>query len=232
MRRFWICTLIAWCVPAAAMAQNSSWGVAGSITPRWSVPSNLGTVFGGNVDIRGSDVTIGVARGRELGGDWSVSYVHKKIRDGSRVEDLGQFCPQTNACFTEGELSLTRGVTIDGIEAHKFVPFATIKRRVQVGMNFGGGIGSFKRDLEHHEFSADFVSADPRTGQMTFRQREEVTTTPAKELFPLSFMPLGTVQVAVGVIAAPGVKIRAAGGLSFPGTTSFSLTGVYLFGAR
>ena len=232
MRRLWFYTLMVWCVPAAAMAQSSSWGVVGSVTPRWSVPSNLGTVFGGNVDMRGSDVTIGVARGRELGGDWGVSYVHKRIRDGSRVEDLGQFCPQSNSCFTEGSLLVTRGVTMDGIEVNKFVPFATIKRRVQVGMNVGGGIGSFKRDLEQHEFGADFVSADPRTGQVTFRQTEQVTTTPAKELFPLSFMPLGTAQVAVGVIAAPGFKVRAAGGLSFPGTTSFSLTGVYLFGAR
>ena len=35
-------------------------------------------------------------------------------------------------------------VTIDGIEAHRFFPFATIKRRAQIGLTIAGGVGSWK----------------------------------------------------------------------------------------
>jgi hypothetical protein len=40
------------------------------------------------------------------------------------------------------------------------------------------------------------------------------------------------VQAAVAVIVAPGLKVRFAGGIDFPGTNRFSISGVYLFGAR
>jgi hypothetical protein len=45
-------------------------------------------------------------------------------------------------------------------------------------------------------------------------------------------VPFGKVEAAVGVILAPGVKIRGSGGFDFPGYTMFSITGVFLFGAR
>lgn len=48
----------------------------------------------------------------------------------------------------------------------------------------------------------------------------------------LSPFPLGKVEAAVAVIAAPGLKIRASGGFNFPGYSVFRITGVYLFGAN
>jgi len=48
----------------------------------------------------------------------------------------------------------------------------------------------------------------------------------------LSVVPLGKVQAAVGVLVAPGLKIRAQGGFDFPGYEKFSVAGVYLFGSK
>src|SRR5690242_9047919 len=71
-------------LPAVALAQDvSRWGIVGSVTPQWKVPSQLEKIFDGTVDIKGSDVSIGIARGRSRGGDWGVSFVHKRFKDGS-----------------------------------------------------------------------------------------------------------------------------------------------------
>jgi hypothetical protein len=63
-------------------------------------------------------------------------------------------------------------------------------------------------------------------------QQETHETVDAKELFPLSSVPLGVVEISGGVTLASGLKIRAAGGLDFPGTSKFTLSAVYLIGAR
>ncbi|HET9468699.1 MAG TPA: hypothetical protein VFO48_09815 [Vicinamibacterales bacterium] len=51
------------------------------------------------------------------------------------------------------------------------------------------------------------------------------------------FLPRKEINTGVGLIAvaglvARGLKVRASGGLSFPGTHSFSIAGVYLIGAK
>jgi hypothetical protein len=48
----------------------------------------------------------------------------------------------------------------------------------------------------------------------------------------LSTFPMGKLQAAVAVIVARGLKVRFAGGIDFPGTNKFSVTGLYLFGTR
>lgn len=69
--RLFVITLCVSLVPVASSAQDRShWGVVGSVTPNWKVPTRLENLFGGTLDIKGSDLTIGVARGRDLGGDW------------------------------------------------------------------------------------------------------------------------------------------------------------------
>ena len=221
-------------LPISGRAQDAShWGVTGSIIPHWDVPSRFGPLFDGTVNVTGRDFTIGIARGRELGGDWGVSYVRKRITDGSRVDNAAALCEYfANGCFLFGDALVAERVTLIGIEAHKFVPFVTIRRRVQVGVNLAAGIGAFHGDLEKHLYDVDFVSYDPRTSQTSVRQNDRMWAVPASEFTALSRVPLGKVQAAAGVIVAPGFKIRAQAGFDFPGYEKFSIAGVYLFGAK
>jgi hypothetical protein len=223
--------LLSW--PALALAQTpqpSSWGVVSSVNPEWKAGSPFDRIFGGSVDITGSDFSIGIARGRELSGDWGVSYVRQRWNNGSGVSDIEQDCSSLpNACLTSGEFYRAQNVVVSGIQAHKFIPFGTIKRRVQIGLNIAGGVGSVSGTVERHTIFPD-VTFD-RTGRATVVQQEIVETTPAKEEL-LSTYPMGKVQAAVAVIVARGLKVRFAGGIDFPGTNKFSVTGLYLFGTR
>jgi hypothetical protein len=220
-------------VPTAALAQDSHWGVIGSVTPQWKVPKQLEQLFDGTVDIKGTDVSIGIARGRELGGDWGVSFIHKQFKDGSRVESVETQCGQfSNGCFQDGESITTQGVALNGLEVHKFVSFGTIRQRVQIGMNFAGGFSKITGSLVKHAFRAEFVSFDPRTNLAVGRQTETTTTEPASELIPIEIMPLVKVQAAVAVIVAPAFKIRIQGGLDLPGYEFVQAVGVVLFGGR
>jgi hypothetical protein len=241
VNRFVQCLAVAIClVPRVASAQDPShWGVVVSISPEhsWRVIPELGEVvftLGESVEARSTDFKIGIARGRDLGGDWGVSYVRKNVEDGSRFGTTTELCTGNNAsqCATvPSDFALTRGVVVSGVEVHKFVPFVTIKRRAQIGMNFAGGVAKWEGDLEYHEFNEDFTF-DPRTGQPSFRRTEAVTTRSAKELPAYSPWTFGKVEVAGAAILAPGFKVRVSGGFDFPGYTVFSLTGVVLFGAR
>jgi hypothetical protein len=134
-----------------------------------------------------------------------------------------------NGCFQSGETLTTRGVKLNGIEALKFISFGTIKQRVQIGLVAGGGVGTLSGTIERRQFSVEQI---PLFNTQAGRQVQTITTEDGKELFPLSYVPIGKVEIAVGAIVAPGLKIRAAGGLDFPGYNKFNLSAVYLFGSR
>lgn len=219
-------------LPRLCLAQDAShWGVVGAVTPTWKVPAQLEVLFDGTVDITGRDLSIGVARGRSPGGDWGVSFIHKRFKDGSRVESTRQDCTSfSNGCFKDGDSVTTTGVAINGLEVHKYVPFATIHKRVQIGMNIARGFGKFSGVLERRTFRGEPVTFNPGTGRPTGRQTETFTSEPASELIPISVMPLLKLQAAVGVIAAPALKIRLQGGLDLPGYEYVSVVGVFLLG--
>jgi hypothetical protein len=218
-------------MPAVAAAQNEThWGVAAAFTPQWKVPSQLEELFDGTVDLKGTDFAIGIVRGRHRGGDWGLSFIHKRVKDGSRVEKFEEECEFTNGCFLDGTSFVTRGVAINGVELHKYIPFGTIKERVQIGMNFAGGVGRFTGDLEERQLSAELIPGARFPGPgMTV---ETVTTEPASELLGTSTVPLLKLQLAVGFIVNPSFKLRVQGGLDLPGYELFSVTGVVFFGAR
>jgi hypothetical protein len=220
--------------PSAAHAQDiSGWGSIVSVTPQWQVPTQLEQLFDGTVGVSGTDFSIGIARGRASSGDWGVSYVRKHVNDGSHVDDLSTDCGSfTNGCFVSGEAVFTRGVSLNGVEVHKFVPFATFARRVQIGMNFAGGIGAFRGTLEKHSFSSDTAAFDPRTGRPSGKQNETVTNEPASELISLSVVPLAKVQLAVSGIITPAIKIRVQGGLDLPGYEFVSVVAAVFFGGK
>jgi hypothetical protein len=224
-------------IPSVGRAQDPShWGVVASVTPgqSWNIVSPLDEYIfdisgGGETEVSSTDFSIGIARGRTLGGDWGVSFVRRTIDDDSRFESVGEVCIN-NSCVEEiDEFYLTQGVTYTGVEFHKFVPFVTIGSRVQVGMNFAGGVGKFDGQLEKHEFRTEFNFA---SGQPVPVRTERVTTEQMEEFVSLKPFPLGKVEVAVAGIIAPGIKIRASGGFGFPGYTVFRITGVYLIGAN
>lgn len=226
-----VCSPLSFASRAAAQ-DPSHWGVAVSLTPTWRVPDQLKKVFDADtVDLESSDIAIGLARGRRLGGDWSVSYVHKSIKDGSSIASIESDCSTfVNGCFLNGESYTTQNVKLNGVLALKFIPFATIHRLVQIGLTAGGGVGTLSGTLDHRQVFADFRT--DALGRPLGTQQESHETLDAKELFPLSVVPLGVVEISGGVTLAPGLKIRAAGGLDFPGTSRFTLTAVYLIGSH
>src|SRR6184192_1865858 len=88
------------CLSSVGFAQDAShWGIVGSVTPQWKVPSQLEKLFDGTVDLTGTDVSIGIARGRSRSGDWGASFIHKRFKDGSRVDSVKTDCQALNGCF-------------------------------------------------------------------------------------------------------------------------------------
>jgi hypothetical protein len=220
-------------VPAAATAQDrSGWGVVASFTPKqsWKIVEGLDEfIFSheGSADLSSTDFSIGIARGRTRGGDWGVSFSRRSIADDSRFQSDTELCDATGCTAAISEYYLTRGVTFSALEVHKYVNFATIARRVQVGLNVAGGIGAFDGELERHQFDFDFRVVN---NQFVPVQIESVEAVPARDIQGFSPFPLGRVEVAVGGILAPGLKLRVSGGFNFPGYTTIRVTGVYLFG--
>lgn len=236
-RPIWLALVLIFASSGVRAQEQSRWGIIASITPRWQAPSQIEKVkiFNGAVYLDGSDFTIGVIRGRSQGGDWGISFVRQRWKDDSLVQDVEEQCGFINVasgCLRSGTSYLTRGVTVNGVMVHSYLPFVTIKRRVQLGVNLAGGIGQLQGDVEKHELSVvtDFVSRSSRAA--TGRQRDIVTTSPAKELAKWPVLPLGAIQPALAVIIAPGLKLRVAGGFDFPGYSKFAVTGVYLIGSE
>lgn len=218
---------------AASAQQQSSWGLSGVLAPSWKVPAD-NEIFkllfeADELNVGGSEFRIGFVRGRMLGGDWGVSYVRRKIDDGSTIAT--SYGDEPEVGFHIGEFTTTRDVVIDGVEVHKFTPFATIKRRVQIGLLFGGGVGTAKGTLDTRIVDANFQFVG---GRQMISPVESLEVREAKELIlpGNGIVPLGRLELAVAGLVTPGLKVRASGGLSFPGMHSFSISAVYLFGAQ
>jgi hypothetical protein len=148
--------------PAGAQ-ERSVWGFSGSVGPKWRMPSELSILFDAErIDITGGELRAGIVRGPPMGGDWGVSFVHKTFTDDGQIvfEEPQQNC-FGSSCFIESASGALRNVTIDGIEAHRFFPFATIKRRAQVGLTIAGGVGSWKGAVLVDENFVDFQGSTP-----------------------------------------------------------------------
>ena len=219
---------------ANASAQESRWGISGSFVPSWTVPAdNVVTraMFGAEaMNVSGSELRVGFVRGRALGGDWGVSFVRRKLKDGSTISSDLYIDPELPG-VEQGEFTTLRNVELTGVEFHRFTPFGTIAKRVQVGLLFGGGIASSKGELDTRTVSVDYRFTGNRMVMTPVETRE---TLDAKELvYPGNGMvPLARLEMAVAAIVAPGMKIRASGGMAFPGMHTFSIGGVYLIGAK
>lgn len=251
----------------AAFAQTdppSSWGVSAGFVPKWESTGSikkLGTLVfsdeNGEIDLRGSEFRIGVARGRRLGGGWEVSFVQKNFdADATQTLSSGSGCTgsgsQTTFVFncTNDFSELTPdSLKLIGIEANKFISFVTIAERIQIGMNVGGGIasgkGSFQSVSFHETFQCRFANGqqpnfgsdddDPCFGGALVpgtKTQTGVGTEPFTTFltYDRNLVPLGRVEIAAAVLVAPRVKVRLSGGFNFPGSNVIAITGLYFFG--
>lgn len=202
--------LVILATPMSAFAQsfNSRWGIQASFVPSWSVPDAAKPLFDADtLTVEGTEIRVGVVRGRTLGGDWGISYVQKWLDDGS-FADSSDFTRRTT------------GVTVRGVAIDKFAPFGTIKERVQVGIIFGIGAG---------QASGTVQQLDKHTG-LTGEIDSKHFFSPMGE--EIAVVPLARLELAVAAIVMPGLKIRASGGVNYPGVATISLGAVYLFGER
>lgn len=230
MTRLACVLVIAWgCVAGAYAQDRSHWGIGGSAVPRWTFLEPLEQLMDIETDLRGTELRVGIVRGRDLGGDWGVMFLRKQIEDGSLVQLRETACVQTapdQSICARGTYHVTRDAYIRGVEIYKFLPFATIKRRVQLGVVLAGGVGQLEghsdRFIEHLHIGGGGVTAatDP-IGTGAFRET----------IRELEVIPIGRVEFGVGVLAAPGFKVRVSGGMSFPGYHAVSVHLHYLFGA-
>ena len=114
--------------------EETLWGVQGSFTPTWQFPNQFKNLLQdvGEIDLTGSEYTIGFARGRMSGGHWGLSLVRQRI-------DEGMFCRR-------GDCTDLAGVSLRGFEFGSFLAFGEpfAGDRVQVGMHIGGGAGWYQ----------------------------------------------------------------------------------------
>jgi hypothetical protein len=213
--------------PAVASAQDGShWLVGASFSPKWSGNEDLSKTVGWDGELEGSEFTIGVGRGSTFGGDWTISFVHKPIEDGTSVE-VDEGC-SSGSCYRTTEITERRDVVLRGMEFLWSGTFVTIAERVQVGVNVGGGFAKARGTVvETIDFFDSFTfPGSNRVETFTDSFSEE---RPAKEVF-YSTVPLFKVEAQVGVIVAPSFKIRVSGGLNNPGD-GVRVSAVYLIGA-
>jgi hypothetical protein len=222
---------------SGAQDRQSHWGVAGSFVPAWTTEQKLFEVLADfeTADLHGNEFDIGFVRGSELGGDWGVSFVRKNVSRESLVDlGAGSAC-FGETCFTDIETYSRFDSYLYGLLVRKFTSFGTIKRRVQIGLDYGGGVGKFSGTVVRRRVTHDFVFSSSNFRDVTGIPRESEETRDVQEFIEdeanRPVVPLVKLEVAVAVLAAPGMKVRVGGGFNFPGYSRVSLSVVYLFGA-
>lgn len=209
--------------PVTARAQSEShWLASGTLVPAWSVPSGAGSIIERSaVDISGKELRIGIGRGRRDSGDWGVSFVRKTVEDGSRFEVTEENC-FGGQCLDESTSYVTGGVAATGLEIHKMWHFATIKDRMQIGMDFGGGVARLSGSVIETTRDIGFGANGARV----------LTSTTTIEPVSLEWAPLARIELALTGIVSNAFKVRVSGGVNLPGAPALSVTALYLFGSE
>lgn len=200
-------------IPAPAQAQidDTSWGITGGVSPRWSMPGTLlADLFDATaLDVRGPEFRLGVIRGTTLGGEWGISLVHKRLSKESTIE-------------VEGSRDVLTVVADDaemiGVEVHRFFPFARAGR-VQIGANLGGGIAQlrgFVSGVQLGTTSTSFTLPFPDAFVVTGRE--------------IDWLPVGRAEIGAATLIGERLKIRVSGGFNMPGFQVVSLSFSYLLG--
>jgi hypothetical protein len=200
-------------LPATAQAQidDTSWGITGGVSPRWSMPGTLlSDLFDATtLDVKGPEFRVGVIRGTTNGGEWGVSLVHKRLSKQSTIE-------------LEGSADVLTVIADDaeliGVEVHRFFPFARTGR-VQIGANLGGGIAQlrgFVSGVQLGPTSTSFTLPFPEAFVVTGRE--------------IDWLPIGRAEIGAATLIGERLKIRVSGGFNMPGFQVVSLSFSYLLG--
>lgn len=219
-----------------AQAQERHWGITFSLIPQWNpIQQWHDRLWDTDVDVDGNEFRVGVVRGSDSGGDWSVTFVRNTLKaagtyDDTQITDFG-FGLGAPVPITLGSLyTVEENPQVYAVKYEKFSPFVTIQDRVQIGVTYGGGIGALRGTYTDRQFDVEFGEFDPGTDLQSVTQLEIETQHDIKELYALDFVPIGSVELAVAAVVAPGFKVRIAGGLNFPYTQVFSVTAIVLVG--
>jgi hypothetical protein len=125
--------------------EESLWGVQGSFTPTWQFPNQFKNLLKdvAEIDLSGSEYTIGFARGRMSGGHWGLSLVRQRI-------DEGSVCQGTDCADLAG-------VSLQGFEFGSFLAFGEpfAGDRIQIGMHVGSGLGWYQGVVQYRGEDTD-----------------------------------------------------------------------------
>jgi hypothetical protein len=200
-------------MPARADAQidDTSWGITGGVSPRWSMPGTLlADLFDAStLDVKGPEFRVGIIRGTTLGGEWGVSLIHKRLSKESTLEIEG-----SNDVLTV----IADDAELIGVEVHRFFPFARAGR-VQIGANLGGGIAQlrgFVTGIQLGATSSSFSLPFPEAFVVAGRE--------------IDWLPLGRAELGAATLIGERLKIRVSGGFNMPGFQVISLSFSYLLG--
>ena len=198
-------------VRADAQIDDTSWGITGGVSPRWTIP---GTLFAdlfdaSTLDVKGPEFRVGIIRGTTLGGEWGVSLIHKRLSKESTIEIEG-----SNDLLTV----IADDAELIGVEVQRFFPFARAGR-VQIGVNLGGGIAQlrgFVTGVQLGATSSSFSLPFPEAFVVAGRE--------------IDWLPLGRAELGAATIIGERLKIRVSGGFNMPGFQVISFSFSYLLG--
>jgi hypothetical protein len=225
---------------AAAQASDKLWGVGASFTPTWTGHEEMqNRLFWSDEDFpayEGSEFTIGVVRGSMRGGDLSVSFVRKPIKDSTTVETSSQplECSgsgNSSFCFGYEDSTSTevRDMLVQGIEVTFFIPFARFADRIQIGVNAGGGAGFPTGTVTTTSvITSTFIQGNqpPQVETNVDTFEEDVTDEITSKI-----VPLVRLEAQAAIRLGRGLKVNIAGGLNAPSVAAFRFGVSYFFGA-
>jgi hypothetical protein len=226
------CVLVAFAGDAAyaQTTKTSHWGASVSFTPQWKAHGELQDLLWveGEDRIEGSEFTVGIVRGSTRGGEWGVSFVRKPVKDGLTITN---FTSESDGQFSVEQTHrvVFQDVYLQGVEFHSFIPFATIKDRVQIGLNLAGGIARTRGEIEEtFENVSRFTLPN---GQVITNTDTSSGVFPADEII-YKYQPLGKVEAQAAFILAPSFKLKVGGGFNMPSAAAFRVGAVFLIGAK
>ena len=218
-------------VPAHAQTTRTShWGASVSFTPQWKAHGELQELLWAEGDgtIEGSEFTVGIVRGSTTGGEWGVSFVRKPVKDGVTITRITEDSDSQFSVRQTHRL-VFQDVYLQGVEFHGFIPFATIRNRVQIGLNLAGGIARTRGTIEEtFETISQFRLPN---GDVITNANTSSNAFPADEIV-YKYQPLGKVEGQVAFILAPFLKVKVGGGFNMPSAACFRMGAVFLIGAK
>lgn len=215
---------------AFAQSTTSHWGVLFSVTPEWEIPKEAKELFLGEPqDVKGREFRIGVVRGRSLSGDWGLSVFRRTLRQRSVFSDVHEECYGQFGCGPAGIENELQNGRLTGIEIHKFTPFGTIARRVQIGLEIAAGVARFEGTSTEYEYSPLVTDSRGITiGTRPDLPGRRLGETLAEDLFIIKPVPTAQLELSIAGIVTPYIKVRVSGGLSFPGYHRAAISLVHL----